>query len=312
MRLSLEVRSDNLSNLSFYARYAHTAYGEPSDAALAPSGDALAVASHSPFRFKGYLFDGETGLYYLNARYYDPSSGRFASPDGFAYLDPWALGFGPNPYAYCGCGPLTFSDLSGHSSVGTWIGYVLGMLTYRSTGQIGVTLFSYIGACLDSVFDEDVRKGMEAIKWNPFSYDSAAILDAVSNGATVSFFGGAPVFAGDYGGRSGSFGAIFLDRREKRLTALFHELGHVRQMMLLGPTEYAVTVFPASASELGVYAVNGRTNYYKKPWEASASMLGGDWGNGYNAADIIVSALYLLTIKAGGFAASYMFFFWGW
>ena len=128
MRLSLEVRSDNLSNLSFYARYAHTAYGEPSDAALAPSGDALAVASHSPFRFKGYLFDGETGLYYLNARYYDPSSGRFASPDGFAYLDPWALGFGPNPYAYCGCSPLLFADWEGNDAIAATVGAALLLL----------------------------------------------------------------------------------------------------------------------------------------------------------------------------------------
>ena len=36
----------------------------------------------NPFRYRGYYFDSETGLYYLNSRYYDPQTGRFLNADG--------------------------------------------------------------------------------------------------------------------------------------------------------------------------------------------------------------------------------------
>ena len=35
----------------------------------------------NPFRYRGYYFDQESGLYYLNSRYYDPEIGRWVSPD---------------------------------------------------------------------------------------------------------------------------------------------------------------------------------------------------------------------------------------
>ena len=35
----------------------------------------------NPFRYSGEYFDEETGFYYLRARYYDPSIGRFLTED---------------------------------------------------------------------------------------------------------------------------------------------------------------------------------------------------------------------------------------
>lgn len=37
----------------------------------------IAVAELNPFRFKGYYYDIETGLYYQNGKYYDPDIGKF-------------------------------------------------------------------------------------------------------------------------------------------------------------------------------------------------------------------------------------------
>ena len=34
-----------------------------------------------PFRYRGYVYDWETGFYYLQSRYYDPTTGRFISAD---------------------------------------------------------------------------------------------------------------------------------------------------------------------------------------------------------------------------------------
>lgn len=57
-----------------------------------------------------------------------------------------------------------------------------------------------------SIFDEDVRNDMNAIGWNPFNTNETATL----NSSKVSFYKGVPVFRTAAGGRSGSFGAIFL------------------------------------------------------------------------------------------------------
>ena len=62
--------------------------------------------------FIGERHDLETGLIYLNARYYDPISARFISPDDW---DPVLPGGGTNRYAYAGNDPVNKSDANGHS-----------------------------------------------------------------------------------------------------------------------------------------------------------------------------------------------------
>lgn len=41
----------------------------------------MELAVNNPFRYRGYYYDTESGLYYLNSRYYDPQTGRFISPE---------------------------------------------------------------------------------------------------------------------------------------------------------------------------------------------------------------------------------------
>ncbi|MBQ4585461.1 MAG: hypothetical protein IJA82_04570 [Clostridia bacterium] len=40
----------------------------------------------NPIRYRSYYYDTETGLYYLQSRYYDPEVGRFISMDDINYL----------------------------------------------------------------------------------------------------------------------------------------------------------------------------------------------------------------------------------
>ncbi|MDD2649455.1 MAG: hypothetical protein PHI27_12290 [Eubacteriales bacterium] len=35
----------------------------------------------NPFRYRGYVYDEETGLYYLRSRYYNPEWNRFVNAD---------------------------------------------------------------------------------------------------------------------------------------------------------------------------------------------------------------------------------------
>ena len=74
--------------------------------------DVDGVASVNPSRYRGYYFDYETGLYYLQTRYYDPQTCRFISADSIEYLDPETLG-GLNLYAYCGNNPVMAVDPEG-------------------------------------------------------------------------------------------------------------------------------------------------------------------------------------------------------
>ena len=63
---------------------------------------------------RGYInevFDPETGLQYLHARYYDPNLGRFLTADTW---DPMLPGVDFNRYAYAGNDPINMSDPGGH------------------------------------------------------------------------------------------------------------------------------------------------------------------------------------------------------
>ncbi|MDY2678039.1 MAG: RHS repeat-associated core domain-containing protein [Oscillospiraceae bacterium] len=70
----------------------------------------------NPFRYRGYYFDTETGLYYLLSRYYDPAVGRFINADGYVSTGTGILGF--NVFAYCNNSPIIFSDDTGTRRVG--------------------------------------------------------------------------------------------------------------------------------------------------------------------------------------------------
>ena len=45
------------------------------------------VGQKNPFRYRGYYFDTESGMYYLQSRYYDPEIRRFISADDVNVLD---------------------------------------------------------------------------------------------------------------------------------------------------------------------------------------------------------------------------------
>ena len=42
---------------------------------------ADSIGAVNPLRYRGYYYDSESGLYYLNSRYYDPETGRFLNAD---------------------------------------------------------------------------------------------------------------------------------------------------------------------------------------------------------------------------------------
>ena len=63
----------------------------------------------NPFTYFGQTYDEETGLYYLRARYYDPTTGRFTQQD------PAEDGY--NWYIYGNQNPVMFADCTGESAI---------------------------------------------------------------------------------------------------------------------------------------------------------------------------------------------------
>ena len=71
------------------------------------------VGNANPFRYRGYYYDNESGLYYLNSRYYNAEWGRFINADN-AIADIGGDIRGYNLFAYCMNNPVNLSDESGN------------------------------------------------------------------------------------------------------------------------------------------------------------------------------------------------------
>ena len=79
---------------------------------LSTSGSlASTLGKNNPFRYRGYVYDEETGFYYLQSRYYNPEVGRFISSDVLLSTGQGVIGH--NAYAYCGNNPVNRIDPSG-------------------------------------------------------------------------------------------------------------------------------------------------------------------------------------------------------
>ena len=76
--------------------------------------------------YTGGIYDKKTGLYYLNARYYNPEDGRFLTEDTYRgeFTDPSSL----HLYAYCTNNPISYTDPSGHIPVALIIDAGFGAL----------------------------------------------------------------------------------------------------------------------------------------------------------------------------------------
>ena len=86
------------------ATYTYDAWGK----LLTSTGN---LADINPLRYRGYYYDAETNLYYLQSRYYDPEVGRFISSDKIASTGQGILG--ANMFAYCLNNPMMFTDING-------------------------------------------------------------------------------------------------------------------------------------------------------------------------------------------------------
>ena len=86
-------------------------------------------------RYRGYYYDVETGLYYLQSRYYDPETCRFINPDAFATTDADGV-LSANMFAYCENNPIRNTDYVGAIGIDTLISAGIGAATGAITSLI--------------------------------------------------------------------------------------------------------------------------------------------------------------------------------
>ena len=73
---------------------------------------ANSIGAINPLRYRGYVYDTESRLYYLQSRYYDPKIGRFINADALVSTGQGVLGF--NMFAYCRNNPVRRRDVQGN------------------------------------------------------------------------------------------------------------------------------------------------------------------------------------------------------
>ena len=103
-------------------KYTYDAWGKP----LSVTGPlANTIGYYNPFRYRGYVYDVETGLYYLRSRYYCSQLGRFLNADTFVK---------GNIFSYCNNTPISMEDQSGHECS------LCNKEHYAFTGKFGDTM----------------------------------------------------------------------------------------------------------------------------------------------------------------------------
>jgi RHS repeat-associated protein len=242
------------------------------------------VAYDNPFRYRGYYFDLETGLYYLNSRYYDSTVGRFINVDGLVSASSTLLG--TNMYAYCENNPVNYQDSTGFfleglvnftNNLSRGISQVITTVEACLFAQISfVALGGAIGVGLitGAVTVDEVNQDLKNL--NFFNTSEDMVLDS----HIVSFYKGIPVIRQDLFDGSMSFGAIFLDKdilgKEVARKTVKHEYGHNVQLAQMMPVAYLVGIgIPSLTFSIYDTIRNDTTEYFKRPWEAYADFYGG-------------------------------------
>ena len=119
--------------------YLYDAWGAPISI-TGPMASTLGI--QNPIRYRGYYYDTETGLYYLQSRYYDPVVGRFINADN--QLSASSDVTGMNLFVYCGNNPINRYDPTGTDWVFNGVTYVYdGSIADFHRAEAGLSPLAY-------------------------------------------------------------------------------------------------------------------------------------------------------------------------
>jgi len=102
---------------------------------------ANSLGQLNPFRYRGYVYDTETKLYYIESRYYNPEVGRFINADDIDLLGANSDFASLNLFIYCGNNPVSRADHNGQ----LW-GIALGAVIKAAVSAAVNVATTYIAA----------------------------------------------------------------------------------------------------------------------------------------------------------------------
>ena len=143
--------------------YIYDAWGNFTTTVHSNEADAM---PYNPFTYRGYYYDQDLELYYLQTRYYDSNTGRFINADGYVTTGQGLISY--NMYAYCGNNPITYVDYSGESLAAPITKVIIW----------GLVLFGEMALAYDITHDQVLSKvviGLASKAYDAFSSLASAI-----------------------------------------------------------------------------------------------------------------------------------------
>uniref|UniRef100_UPI0039891344 RHS repeat-associated core domain-containing protein n=1 Tax=Caproicibacter sp. TaxID=2814884 RepID=UPI0039891344 len=150
--------------------YTYDAWGKPLSTTYENGYEEVAQAN--PFRYRGYYYDSETGLYCLSRRYYDPQTGRFINTDSVVSFAQASVQ-GYNLFEYGLNNPISFQDVGG--SLPTWI---------NNIGNAFKKVVSSITTWADNTFGSQTVTSITTIKRREITYAGGVV--KVTTGVSTS------------------------------------------------------------------------------------------------------------------------------
>ncbi len=115
------------------------------------------LARLNPFRYRSYIYDEETNLYYLNSRYYDPEVCRFINADDISTLDVTQIANnGLNLFAYCLNNPVNESDENGY-----FLSWLIGFIVAAVVVAFANTVVQLATDTIEYIFTGQWNSGWE-------------------------------------------------------------------------------------------------------------------------------------------------------
>ena len=186
------------TDMNLIGEYVYDAWGNCTIEAA--GADNIEIMETNPFRYRGYYWDKELNLYYLQTRYYDPQTGRFINADGIEYaLEQYKNINALNLYSYCNNNPIMGIDPEGtinwkkiFNIIGVFAimaaAVVVAVGALVTGGLVGAVVGGAATGALfamsKNVHEQVQTNGFENFKWGSFLKDMAV-------GATVGAVTGA-------------------------------------------------------------------------------------------------------------------------
>lgn len=123
------------------ATYTYDAWGK----CTVTNASGYTIGTQNPFRYRGYYYDTETGLYYLNSRYYDPEVGRLLNADVAFGANQDVVSY--NLFAYCSNNVTNYADPTGEVAIS-----IPTFVASYGTGLSGAALIAKLTSYAAMVF----------------------------------------------------------------------------------------------------------------------------------------------------------------